>query len=171
MKIVPILISTFFIIHDSYAQFKPKAILKDFQKAEGRYQGTLTYLDYSSGKPYTMPANIEITQIKKTNQFIFSNAYPKEKSANSLDTMTISNDGKYIDEELIISRKKLANGNTEIITKEKGIDGNDDKPAIIRHTYNFSKSTFSITKDIQFVGENAWIKRNEYLYTRVQPGG
>ena len=55
------------------AQISFKTIQKDFYKLSGTWEGSLTYLDYSSGKPYTMPANVEIKRIGKTNKFVFSN--------------------------------------------------------------------------------------------------
>ncbi|MEO7047634.1 MAG: hypothetical protein ABI091_20210 [Ferruginibacter sp.] len=157
------LIITFLIITNCNAQ---KTTVKDFDKLVGSWQGSLTYLDYSSGKPYTMSADIDIKRIGKTNQFSFSNIYPKEKSANGIDTITISKDGKYIDKELVKSRRKLANGDIEIITEEPGKDGNDNKPATIRHTYTFGKTTYKNKKDVQFAGETEWINRHEYSYVR-----
>ena len=63
--IIPLLIAT---ICNAQNNFKP--IQKDFEKLSGTWQGTLTYLDYSSGKPYTMPADVEIKKFDKTNKFI-----------------------------------------------------------------------------------------------------
>ena len=148
------------------AQISFKTIKKDFYKLSGTWEGSLTYLDYSSGKPYTMPANIEIKRIAKTNKFVFSNIYPNETSANSIDTISISTDGKYIDKELVKSRRKLPNGDIEIITEESGKDGNDSKPATFRHTYTFGLRTYKNRKDVQFTGETVWINRHEYSYKR-----
>jgi hypothetical protein len=148
------------------AQTDFETLSKDFTKLSGSWKGTLTYLDYSSGKPYTMPADIEVKRIRKTNKFIFSNIYPNEKSANSIDTIIISKDGKYIDKELIKSRRKLENGDIEIVTEEFGKDGNDNKPATFRHTYTFGKTTYKKRKDVQFTGQTNWINRHEYSYTR-----
>ena len=160
---------TLFIALICNAQSNLKTTVKDLEKLSGSWQGSLTYLDYSSGKPYTMPADIEVKRINKTNKFVFSNLYPKEASANSIDTITISTDGEYIDKELVKSRQELANGNIEIITEESGKDGNDNKQATIRHTYTIGKAYFNKRKDVQFVGETEWIKRHEYSYTR-KPG-
>jgi hypothetical protein len=144
-------------------------IQKDFEKLSGTWQGSLTYLDYSSGKPYTMPADIEIKRVNKTNKFVFSNIYPNETSANSIDTISISTDGKYIEKEIIKSRRKLPNGDIEIITEESGNDGNDNKPATFRHTYTFGKTTYKNRKDVQFTRETEWINRHEYSYKK-KPG-
>jgi hypothetical protein len=148
----------------SKAQEKTTISPKDFEVLVGMWQGSLTYLDYSSGKPYTMPADVEIKRIPKTNSFVFSNLYPKEPKANAADTIIISTDGKYIDKQLIKSVKKLKDAGLEIITEETGKDGNDSKQATFRHTYIISKKVFVKKKEIQFVGETTWVKRHEYAY-------
>lgn len=157
---------TLLIVTISNAQINFKTLSKDFQGISGSWKGSLTYLDYSSGKPYTMPAEIEIKRIGKTNKFVFSNIYPNETNANSIDTVTISTDGKYIDKELVKSRRKLTNGNIEIITEELGKDGNDNKPATFRHTYTFGKTIYKNRKDVQFSGQAEWINRHEYSYPK-----
>ena len=151
---------------NSNAQTNFRIILKDFHKISGSWKGSLTYLDYSTGKPYTMPADIEIKKINKTNKFVFSNIYPNETTANSNDTIIISTDGKYIDKELTKSRRTLTNGDIEIITEEMGKDGNDNKPATFKQTYTFGKTTYKKRKDIQFTGESEWINRHEYSYSK-----
>lgn len=148
------------------AQISFKNIQKDFYKLSGTWKGSLTYLDYSTGKPYTMPADLEIKRIGMTNKFVFSNSYPKETSANSSDTLAVSTDGKYIDGELIKSRRKLPNGDIEIITEEYGKDGNDNKPATFRHTYTLGATTYQHRKDVQFTGKTEWLNRHEYSYKR-----
>ena len=148
------------------AQNSFRIIQKDFEKLSGTWQGSLTYLDYSSGKPYTMPADIKIKRVEQTNKFIFSNIYPNEVNANSIDTISISSDGKFIDKELVKSRRTLLNGDIEIITEVLGKDGNDNKPATIRHTYTFGTTTYKNIKDVQFTGQKNWINRHEYSYKK-----
>ena len=149
------------------AQTGYKTLLKDFQHVSGSWKGSLTYLDYTSGKPYTMPADMVVNRIGNTNQFAMANIYPNETSANSIDTLIISTDGRLIDNAMVTSRKKRPNGDIEIITEETGRDGNDHKPATFRHTYTIGKSTFKKRKDVQFVGETAWINRHEYTFTKI----
>ena len=156
----------FMCVTASNAQETATVSAKDFKTLVGSWQGALTYLDYSSGKPYTMPADVAVKRLKKTNTFILSNVYPNETNANSLDTLTISPDGKLIGTELVKSKKRLDNGDLEIVTEELGKDGNDDKPAILRHTYTVGKTIFKKRKDIQFQGETIWINRHEYSYKK-----
>ena len=144
----------------------PSISHKDFKRLEGAWQGSLTYLDYSSGKPYTMPANVEIRRIGNTAEYSWKNIYPDEPRANSADTVVISSDGRYVDDEFVVSNEKLADGSWQIVTEARGRDGNDNKEALIRHTYRISKNNFKVRKDVQFAGEQNWIMRHEYAYTR-----
>ncbi|MBA2612156.1 MAG: hypothetical protein H0U95_09300 [Bacteroidetes bacterium] len=150
----------------SFQKNNLKITTKDFKQLIGNWEGSLTYLDYSTAKPYTMPANIEVIRIKKTNSYIFASKYPNEANANSSDTITISKAGNFFGKEAVKAKKKLANGDTEIITEELGKDGNDDMPAIIRHTYTFGELSFCNKKEVQFIGKAEWIKRHEYSYKR-----
>ena len=157
---------THFLVTQCNAQTSIKTIQKDFGRLAGSWSGSLTYLDYKSGKPFTMPADLEIKRLHKTNKFLFSNIYPNEKNANSTDTISISKNGKYIDKEVVKSRHKLPNGDIEIITEELGKDGNDNKPATFRHTYTLGSTTYKNRKDVQFVGDTNWINRHQYLYKK-----
>lgn len=157
-----------FGVASSLAPEPARISLKDFKPLIGDWQGTLTYLDYSSGKPYTMSADVTIRRIRKTNKLVFANSYPQEPEANSADTLTIAADGQHIDTEGLKSRKVLATGELEIITEELGEDGNDNRAATFRHTYLISKTTFRRRKDVQFSGEQKWINRHEYAY-QIKP--
>lgn len=148
------------------SQNSSKVSKKDFQILVGSWQGSLTYLDYSSGKPYTMPADVNVSQVANSKTFIFTNLYPNEPKANSADTVVISKKGKLLNKATVTSKRKLDDGNTEIVTEFLGTDGNDNKPAVIRHTYLIGKNTYTNAEHVQFVGQNEWIKRNEYSYKR-----
>lgn len=157
---------TFCSITICSAQYDQNVSVNDFVTLIGSWQGTLTYLDYSSGEPFTMPADIDIGRIEKTRKFVFSNIYPNETNANSIDTIAVSDEGKFINNESVRSRRQLINGKTEIITEESGKDGNDNRSAVFRHSYIIGKDTFTIKKEVQFLGETEWIRRHEYSFTR-----
>ena len=153
--------------YHSNAQSAGKHIGKDLKKIEGQWKGSLTYLDYTSGKPYAMDADLAVSALTEPYHFAFANIYPGEPNANSTDTIVVTADGNYIGSQLVRSRKELPDGSIEIITEESGKDGNDNKPANFRHTYTLGKSTFSMKKEVRFVGEEEWIKRHEYVYRRA----
>jgi hypothetical protein len=54
-----------------------------------------------------------------------------------------------------------------MITEVDGNDGNDNKKAVIRHTYLLKSNAFSIIKEVKFEGTDKWIKRNEYQLNRI----
>jgi uncharacterized membrane protein YphA (DoxX/SURF4 family) len=151
--------------HSSFAQNSITVSVKDFQTVIGSWQGSLTYLDYTTNKPYTMPANVDIEQLGRSNRFTFSNSFPKEPNANWTDTFTISTDGSRINDEKLISKQLLADGNLQLITEQEGLDGNDQKPALFKHTYTIGRDVFIKRKDVLFNGTTNWINRHEYKYT------
>lgn len=143
-----------------------KVTINNLKPLIGSWKGTLTYIDYSSGKPYTMPAEVEIQQIGQSTSFICSHLYPDEPKANSADTLSISDKGKTLNKEMVKRKTKLANGDLEISTEYVSIDGNDNKPATIRITYTIGTKVFKKVKEVQFEGQEKWLKRHEYSYTR-----
>lgn len=135
----------------------------------GSWTGTLTYLDYTSGKPFSMPADLTIAPAQDRNQFQCSNAFPQEAEANWTDTLVLSPDRKILDGEAIQSKRRNPDGNLEIITEGDGLDGNDQKPARFRHTYIIGKEVFLKRKEVRFAGDDKWIMRHEYKYTKATP--
>ena len=147
------------------AQTNAVVSVNDFTKTEGSWKGSLTYMDYSSGKPFSMPANVNL-RIANNSQIILSYAYPNEPNANGKDTLLISSDGLLIDGGAIQSREILEDGAVKIVTVKTGRDGNDNKPALIRHSYILGKHSFQNIKEVKFEDTDKWIVRNTYLFSR-----
>jgi hypothetical protein len=149
------------------AQTISPVTVKDFKPAFGKWEGSLTYLDYSSGKPYTMPANITVSKNKDNKQqLVLAFEYPDEPKANGNDTLVISDDGLQIDGAVIVSQTKNSDGGLVIITDKEGVDGNDNRSATLRHIYTIGKKIFSNRKEVRFKGEEKFILRNEFKMNR-----
>lgn len=138
----------------------------DFKPALGPWKGSLTYLDYSSGKPFTMPANIMLLNSSRSNEIILQFIYPNEPKANGNDTLRIGMNGTEIDGAKIAMKKVLTDGSLQIVTEKNGFDGNDKKKAILRHIYTIGTNMFSNRKEVKFEDGEKWILRNEYLFAR-----
>lgn len=138
--------------------------IKDLSSSVGNWYGKLTYLDYSSGKPYTMLANIKISLTDNKRGYIMGYEYPDEPHANFVDT-TYVNDVLFGKDKIVQFKKTSGRGFT-LVTEKEGEDGNDHKKAVLRHTYRLNHTTFYIMKDVKFEGTNLWIERNEYLFNR-----
>ena len=50
--------------------------VKDLFSSVGAWEGELTYLDYSTGKPFTMLANIKISLIADNKGYVMEYEYP-----------------------------------------------------------------------------------------------
>lgn len=140
--------------------------IKDLSSSVGNWKGKLTYLDYTSGKPYTMSANIKISLTDDKSGYIMGYEYPNEPHANSIDTTYYKD--KLFGKDKIVEFKKATEGGFMLVTEIEGEDGNDNKKATLRHTYTLMKNTFSVVKDVKFDGTDKWIKRNEYLLNRAE---
>jgi hypothetical protein len=141
--------------------------VKDFKPAFGNWKGTITYKDYTSWKPFTMPANL-IVAPGATNkyQLILFYEYPNEPKANADDTISFSVDGQQLNNETLVSKTRKEKGTLEIITEKAGVDGNENKKALIRHIYSINKKRFIIRKEVKFDGTGEYIMRNEYSMSR-----
>ncbi len=137
---------------------------EDLKLLIGEWNGSLTYLDYQSNKPYTMPANLLVEKGKDDYQLIINNIYPNETQANDSAKLNISKDGLLLNKRNVISRKKLNTGTIEIITQYSGKD--DGKKALIRNSYLLSDKSYSSKKEVQFKDSEQWILRSEFSYVR-----
>jgi hypothetical protein len=99
--------------------------IKDLSASVGHWEGKLTYLDYSSGKPYTMLANIKISLTEDQKGYIMGYEYPKEPHANAKDTTYLVE--KRFGKDKIVEFKKDADGGFKLVTEIEGEDGNDTR--------------------------------------------
>lgn len=141
-----------------------KVYSEDFEILLGDWTGGLTYIDYSSKKPFSMPANLTVTQGKNKNQFVLNFIYPNEPKANSKDKILVSKSGDKLNDKVVKSKRVLSNGNVEIITEYEGKDNNEK--ALIRNVYLVASNQFVIIKEVKFEKSNDWLKRNEYNFNK-----
>ena len=164
---IKLLIGLLFFPAFAFTQLVDRVSIKDLKTAVGQWKGSLTYLDYSSGKLYSMPANVTISKDKKNeHQLILALQYPDEPKANENDTLIISNDGLQINGAMVVSKEKTGNGLLQIITEKPGMDGNDNRKVVVKHIYTIGKKVLVIRKEVRFEGEEKFIMRNEYKMNR-----
>ena len=138
---------------------------EDIEIILGDWTGSLTYIDYSSNKPYTMPADVSVKQDKNKNKLTLNFKYPNEPNANSKGQISISKKGDKINKEIVVSKQELSNEQLEIITEYNGKD--NKKKALIRNKYILGSNQFVIRKEVRFENSNEWIMRNEYSFERL----
>ena len=150
-----------------HAQSNAKRLtISDLNKLTGTWKGILTYVDYTSSKPYSMPADIIVKATDDNIALVISYEYPDEPHANNSDTLQVNQGGLFLNNEKIISSKFDESGDFLIVTTHQDYDGNDHRAATIKHTYALKGNSFSIKKEVKFKGEKVWIKRNEYQFSK-----
>lgn len=164
MKNFLILALTLICVTAAFGQ-KSKIEPKDLAKLEGApWTGTLTYLDYSSGKPTAIKCDVTITRdAKDSHVWTFDYRYPDEPKANSKDSVVLSADGRTFDGEAVLefSRKGKT---SRLVTTKQGKD--NDKPATFRFTYLFDDKNFSVRKEVKVDGSADYFERNRYAWSR-----
>ncbi len=139
---------------------------QDIHLLIGEWTGSLTYIDYRTNKPYEMPANLIVEKGRNKDELFLKNIYPNETSANNIDTLIITNDGSFINNQPVVSRDILDGGVIRIITEQQGKDNN--KVANLKHIYLIGKNNYSDTKEVQFQDSKAWLKRSVFSYKRKE---
>jgi hypothetical protein len=161
-----LLIALAFAISAS-AQTAPvtKITSDDLRALEGnQWIGSLTYLDYGSGKKTTIKSNVTISRSTQDNIWLFDYQYPEEPKANSKAELVLSTDGTVFDGQTVIENSKLADGLRRIVTTKPGSDNN--RKALYRFTYDIGKDKFTVRKDVRIDGATEYFERNTYSWAR-----
>jgi len=151
----------------SYGQVQ--LTVEDLNSIIGSWEGTITYLDYQTNKPFSMAAHLVVEKGKNQNTLVLKNLYPTEPKANNSEKIKLTKNGTRLNKSLVTQRKKIDNGQLEIQTELKGKD--DNKKALIRYTFLIRENILIIRKEVQFSQGEKWIKRSELNYTRNNKNG
>jgi hypothetical protein len=130
-----------------------------------RWNGTLTYRDFSSGKGVTIRSGLRVEPLPPDSAaWLFRYSYPDEPHADGIDTVLVTMGGRVLDGAQVVERTNGADGSWTVVTERRGRDNN--RPARLRHTYRFEAALFSVTKEVLPEDEDAWLERNRYEWQR-----
>ncbi|MFM9911289.1 MAG: DoxX family protein [Chitinophagaceae bacterium] len=151
------------------AQTPPIIQANELINLQGNWIGTLTYLDYGSGKETVIACNIfghPKKTSKKNNTWVLDFSYPKEKGQEHVDEYRINKDGKTINKLKLLEKSLLPDGTLKIVLEEKGKDGNDQKPATFQRILLIGAQKLSIIKMVRFDDSKEFFKRHEFSFSR-----
>ena len=160
---IPLIMLTFSGYAQSTSSTNLQITPQELEIALGDWTGSLTYIDYQSNKPYTMPANLEVKPGKNSRELILHRIYPNEPKANGKGKIKISEDGLMLNKEAVVAKEVLTDG-IKIITEYSGKDNN--QKAQIRNTYILQARSLVIRKEVQFEDSEDWLKRSEFTHTK-----
>ena len=159
------LIATATVAQSSTARsVEDRITTNDLKTVIGEWTGSLTYMDYSSNKPYSMPAEVKVEAGKNEFQYILNYSYPNEPKANSKGKFEVSKDGRQVNKKEVISIERTEMDGLIVKTEHSGKDNR--KKAVIRNIYIISEAKFVIRKEVRFENTSEWLQRNEYSFTR-----
>ena len=138
----------------------------DIQQLVGRrWTGTLTYMDFSSKKTTSIPSTL--TVVRDSSQpatWVWNIGYTDEPQYDSGLSVTLREDGRFLQDERVLRRRKSADGSVEIVTETKGKD--DNRPAILRHVYRFGRTEASRQLLVKVEGSSTFFQRHIYRWSR-----
>ena len=147
-----------------YGTAQTKISSDELNSLMGEWTGSLTYMDYSTNEPFSMPANVTVKPGKNDNQILLFYEYPNEPQANSKGKVTVSKEGSAINGNPLVSSENLENGDTQFTTESSGKDNNEK--ALIRNIYVIGEKRFIIRKEVKFDSSDEWLQRNEFKFER-----
>ena len=165
MKTIMALLLAILVMGGSSREEGPVVRSADLMILTGaRWSGSLTYLDYRSNRKVTIPSTLQVGRDPKDqNSFIFDYQYPDEPQAASREVVVIGSSGGTLTGERVVARRDQAGG-LVLVTEKAGMD--NQRPALIRHTYQISPASFSIRKEVRYGAEEEFLQRNEYRWQR-----
>ena len=129
------------------------------------WHGTLTYLDYQSGKPVSIRSTLLLTRLPgDAPRWELRLGYDDEPHANRAEVLAIDAGGRTLDGEAVVERTSLADGAVQVVTEADGED--DHRPARFRHVYVLGATRSSLQKLVRFAGTDTFFERNIYRWQR-----
>ncbi|HMS63755.1 MAG TPA: hypothetical protein PKD83_00720 [Ignavibacteria bacterium] len=130
-----------------------------------KWKGTLKYLDYGKNTEVSISAGLSVMQSESDlNVFYFSYEYPDEPHANGIDTITVSENGSKLNDDILIENKYTNDTTFTFTTQKQGED--NKKKAEIKHIYSLKGNKFIIRKEVKYENEKEFFLRNEYNFER-----
>lgn len=127
--------------------------------------GTLTYLDYTSGKLTTIDSSLQVRRLDGPGaRWEYGIGYSKEPHADSRETLELTRGGTQLGDERIVRVEEDASGTLRYVTECEGLD--DNRPASFRFEHEVSDRACSRRKMVRFAGTTEWFERHIYRWHR-----
>ncbi|MCC3153501.1 hypothetical protein Q3A66_11730 [Hymenobacter sp. BT770] len=147
----------------------PRLTESELSEAMGQWQGSLTYLDYSSGKTVKLNTTMR-GEMAGPNQLLLHFDYeePNKRHVLGTDTLTLARDGAHMrwdkSDFTIQAKQWLPEQTLRLVLEGPGQD--DNRPATIRKTITLGRHQFYVKKEVSFSNGQASLQRHEYQFNR-----
>jgi hypothetical protein len=137
---------------------------QNFNLQEGDYAGTLTYIDYTSGKQVIldqMDGKFVLdkgTPVLSTEIREGTRVYPSESRIQKNGNQVTFGDQQWT----LLDEKSRRGKITEWTLSRRGIDGNDNKPCTFKLLIRFQDVAVTWRKEVKFDDQAEYFMRNQY---------
>jgi hypothetical protein len=132
------------------------------------WNGTLSYLDYTSKKQTTIKSSLAVTRLPAradaATAWEMRLGYSDEPEANSGETAVLARDGRAFREAEVMERTILPDGSVRVVTERDGED--DNRKARLRFVYLLGQTQSSIQKLVRFTPQEPFFERHIYRWSR-----
>lgn len=139
--------------------------IEDFARLSGgEWTGELSYLDYSSGTPQSIPVKMQFAPASGTD-IDYKLIYPKESQYNAEEVLSVSPGGDRVNDKILTSRILNPDGRLMLVTEHDAED--NGRAAKVRLTHMISDDLFVLSKDVRFDTDGSFVRRNAYTLRRL----
>jgi uncharacterized protein YceK len=127
--------------------------------------GTLTYLDYTSRERTTIDSSLIVRRTGDSPpSWEIGIGYSKEPQADSSEVISLTDGGRILGDEHVISRESLPGGGVRFVTEADGED--DHRPSRFRFEHTLLSGEYSRRKLVRFKGQEEFFERHVYRWVR-----
>ncbi|MBF9237976.1 DoxX family protein [Hymenobacter sp. BT683] len=147
----------------------PRLTGAELSDALADWQGTLTYLNYTSQRTVTLNTVLR-GQMTRPDQLLLRFDYeePNKTHVFGTDTLAFLADGAQVRwdgiDYLVQSKEWLPSQTLRLVLEGQGQD--DNRAATIRKTLTLSPHRFIVKKEVRFSPDSAFLQRNQYSFAR-----
>ncbi len=130
------------------------------------WKGTLTYLDYTTGKLITIKSSLLVSRRpgEGAPAWDVRIGYTDEPQKDGGESVTLPRDGAEFFGAAVVERSAMSTGGTRIVTETRGED--DGKPALVRKVYTITPRRCVVKKLVRWDGTPGFFERNAYDWSR-----
>ncbi|UOQ67835.1 hypothetical protein MUN86_08250 [Hymenobacter volaticus] len=165
-------IALFVLVVGSVAQASEapaKVAMQELRAITQEWNGSLTYLDYTTKKPVTLVTTLHGMQATPQELLLnFVYREPNGSQVKGADKVLLSVDGTCLTWDgvplQISSKTYLPNETLQLVLEGRGLD--DKKNCSIKRTMLLSAHQFSILKEVKYNSTTVFVMRNKYEFQR-----
>ncbi|UOQ51004.1 hypothetical protein [Hymenobacter cellulosivorans] len=139
------------------------------QRLAQPWHGTLTYLDYRSQQPVTLPTKL-VGRASAAGQLTLDFIYqePSGRQVTGADQVELSADGRTLTWDAVVLRinQNAVSPNQDWLLVLEGEGQDDGKACLVRKTVLLCAGQLSVNKEVRYARVPTFVTRNTYFFSK-----